>query len=300
MMGPSHAISGAAAFAVGCRVADAAGYHPSCALVFVGMGVTAGQAMMNDMDCPSSTVARCTSTTASRLIAKLSREVHEATATSWDRLPDRDGDGERDGRGHRTLTHTIPWAIGAGLATAAFTAWAGPALTMVERMLFGLLHQLGVPVAATPPPWLTGWTFTHGGQLVAAWVLYVSLTVAHRAIWGRSRRAQAAIVGLVAAAWWWFMPAGGWSWLGFAVTGGYIIHILGDTITESGTPMGWPLKIKRQRWYAVTLPDWLSFTTNSWQERWVVKPVMVMVGAGALWQLDAVQDVVAAAQRLWG
>lgn len=42
-------------------------------------------------------------------------------------------------------------------------------------------------------------------------------------------------------------------WIAFSMSAGYLIHILGDTLTTSGTPLLWPIKIKGKRWYDVRL-----------------------------------------------
>lgn len=47
----------------------------------------------------------------------------------------------------------------------------------------------------------------------------------------------------------------GWSGLWpLVVTVGSWVHVLGDTVTRSGTPMLWPLTRAGQRWYAVRTP----------------------------------------------
>lgn len=42
-----------------------------------------------------------------------------------------------------------------------------------------------------------------------------------------------------------------WDFVGFAFGIGWLIHILGDTLTTQGTPLLFPLKIKGKRWFNV-------------------------------------------------
>lgn len=44
-----------------------------------------------------------------------------------------------------------------------------------------------------------------------------------------------------------------YSWISWAMTIGYILHIIGDTFTVSGTPILWPLNHKGKRWWSYRL-----------------------------------------------
>lgn len=165
MMGRSHAVSGAAVWLGGCVVASAVGAHLDALTLFVGAGVTAGAALLPDLDHPCSRVARSCGPV-SRLVAKgtarLSARIHAATRTSLDR-PDRSG--------HRTVLHTACFAVLAGLVTAAVCSLVGHwAAAAVLGGFVGL-----------------GWSSVRSrGALVAAG------TAASLAAWA-----------LPAASWWW-------------------------------------------------------------------------------------------------
>lgn len=45
-----------------------------------------------------------------------------------------------------------------------------------------------------------------------------------------------------------------YTWVGVMVIIGYVTHILGDTLTTSGTPILWPLSHNGKRWWSYRLP----------------------------------------------
>ena len=45
-----------------------------------------------------------------------------------------------------------------------------------------------------------------------------------------------------------------YNWVGIMIMIGWITHILGDTITTSGTPILWPLSHHGKRWWSYRLP----------------------------------------------
>lgn len=94
--------------------------------------------------------------------------------------------------------------------------------------------------------------------------------------------------------------AGTAGWLGTAVTLGMLAHSAGDTITESGAPLLWPLRIRHRSWYPVGSPRPLRFRTGGTVEAWLVAPALTvavfvlvaLVVPGVAPILDALRDQV--------
>jgi membrane-bound metal-dependent hydrolase YbcI (DUF457 family) len=226
VIGRDHALSGALTGAAVASFAPALGQPVTLLDAATLIAVTAGSALLPDIDHPSATVARAFGP-ASMLLAhgvnRVGELVYAATATSSDR-PRRDG--------HRTLSHTLVFALAIGLLT------------------FG--------VAKTWPRW--------GALSVLFATLSLALrglagTWAHRAGW-LSLTAMAA--GL---AWCTVLAAPGRTvspaLLAAAVTLGSFTHCLGDSCTLDACPWLWPLPIDGQRWYPIGTPRWLRFRTGT-------------------------------------
>jgi len=80
-----------------------------------------------------------------------------------------------------------------------------------------------------------------------------------------------------AVSWWVITHAQSWWWVWpLSVAAGSFIHIVGDTMTSSGTPMLWPLTRHGKRWGRVHTPA--TFHTGSHFETEVLTPML----AGAL------------------
>ncbi len=253
MMGTGHAISGAAVWLAGCAVARVCGGDPGLAVVAVGTAVCSGWALAPDLDHPGSVLARSAGPVTkviSHVVGWFGAWVHVLTKTAADR-PDLDG--------HRTITHTLAWAL----------LWGGLAA-------LGQQHRYG--------PW------------VAAVLVFFATTVALRAVlkrksdrvWkvGRGRNATRIpvpfTVGLVlATVAYGLTPAQGW-WLGLAVAVGSLTHCLGDALTNSGCPILWPIRIQRRAWYAVGPPPRWRFATGGAVEVRLVQPLLLLVCAVSL------------------
>lgn len=84
------------------------------------------------------------------------------------------------------------------------------------------------------------------------------------------------VVGAVVS-WWVITHAQSWWWVWpVSVTAGSFMHILGDSVTRSGTPMWWPLLRHGKRWGRVHTRA--TFRTGDHFETEVLTPVL----AGAL------------------
>lgn len=250
MMGKSHTISGAAVWLAGSALAQLAGWEPSPAAVAVGAGVCAGCALIPDIDHPDSTVSNCAGPITrgiSWAVARFGVFVHARTRTAAD-TPDLDG--------HRTVTHTLVWAL----------VWGG--LAAVGQQHLG--------------PWMAaGLAF-----LVTALGVNTALPKKHRSFyvrWREGRRRKrmkvstSLTVGLAAAAIVFpLTPGQGW-WLGLAVFVGLVTHCLGDAVTNSACPLLWPIRIQRKAWFKVGPPPRWRFDTGKRTELKVVAPLLVFV-----------------------
>ncbi|KAB1930648.1 metal-dependent hydrolase [Micromonospora sp. ALFpr18c] len=116
VMGRSHALSGAVVWLGGCALAAGLGARPAVGAVVVGAAVTAGGALLPDVDHPGSVVARSLGPL-TRLIARGAAAGAAALRTA--------SCGCCAGRGgHRAVTHTFVFAVTAGLLVSLL-CWVG-------------------------------------------------------------------------------------------------------------------------------------------------------------------------------
>ncbi len=177
MMGRSHAVSGVAGWVGLCAAGSLAGADVAPSAVLIGAGVSAGFALLPDLDHPGSTV--------SRSLGPVTRLIGRTTSYVADKVQDWTCRCCKDPNtvAHRALTHT---AVGA-LATGALVALAGArrgkrAARVVVFLAVALAVRGIVP---------TKWRGTFGAALAGA-------------------VAAALTAGLgPAAGWWWLgVPAG--------------------------------------------------------------------------------------------
>lgn len=229
MLGPSHALSGAAVWLAGSWALDYfADYQQSPLALAVGTAVCAGGALLPDLDLSGkvtrnqggATVARTfgvVSLFIAEVIEKLSLAVYTATKLR--------GDPART-NGHRTLTHTIPFTVFVGWGTTALcTTYGKWAVTGVLFLMIGLALR----------------------GLFAEW--------AKRAGW-----VLITLVSLVAAAATAILLPGdrGYPMIGLAVAVGCLVHILGDLLTSAGVPLLWPIPLKGRMWRMIGVPNSLA------------------------------------------
>jgi membrane-bound metal-dependent hydrolase YbcI (DUF457 family) len=253
MMGPSHALSGAAAWLAGSWALDHfAGYGQSPLAVAVGATVCAGGALLPDLDLSGkvtrnqggATVARTFgvfSLFIAEVIEKISLGVYTATRLSRD---------PRRLNGHRTFTHTLPFAGLVGWGTTALCAgygkWAvvGIIFVMAGLALRGLFDE---------------WAERAGWLIVTLCSGLVAVLTAANLPGDR-----------------------GYPLLGFAVGVGCVVHLLGDIITSAGVPILWPIPTGRRMWRMIGVPNGLAVRVGGKTETIVLRTAFTLVALLAI------------------
>lgn len=252
MMGPSHALSGAAVWLGGTWALDHfAGYEQSPLAIAVGTAVCAGGALLPDMDLSGKVTANKGGATVAHTFGVLSlfvAEVIEKISLGVYRLTRLSKDPRRE-NGHRTLTHTIPFTALVGWGTTAlctaYGKWAviGVLFVMMGLAVRGLFHRWAERA---------GWILVTAVSLASAWYVFARL------------------------------PADrGYPMLGLAVGVGCFVHLLGDVVTRAGVPILWPLPTGRRLWRMVGVPDGLALKVGGIVEVWLVRTAFLFVSVGA-------------------
>ncbi|MBX6357519.1 MAG: metal-dependent hydrolase [Micromonosporaceae bacterium] len=252
MMGPSHALSGAAVWLAGSWALDHfAGYGQSPLAIAVGTAVCAGSTLLPDIDLSGRVTANRGGATVARtfgvvslflaeVVEKVSLAVYRATRTRRD--PQRE-------YGHRTLTHTLPFtgllAWGTTALCAEYGKWA------VIGVLF---FTFGLALRGLLDEWAER----------AGWLVVTALS--------------AAAAGVAFA----LLPAGrGYPMLGLAVGVGCLVHLVGDMLTSSGVPLLWPIPTGRRMWRMIGVPDAAAIRVGGRGERLLRVAFLVVCLAAA-------------------
>jgi membrane-bound metal-dependent hydrolase YbcI (DUF457 family) len=242
MMGPSHALSGAAVWLTGSLALDHfAHYNQHPVTVAVGTAMCAGGALLPDMDLSGrvtsdqggATVAHTfgvASLFLAEVIEKLSLGVYDLTKMRRD--PHREN-------GHRTFTHTLPFTVGVGLGVFElclhFGRWAvlGVLFFTFAMALRGMFQKWAARA---------GWLIVTLAAVAATFAAYEYLPARH-----------------------------GYPVLGLAIGVGCLVHILGDMLTSHGCPIFWPLPTGRRMWRCVGMPDSFSVKVGGKVEVYVLR-----------------------------
>lgn len=248
MMGRQHALSGVA---VGLLLAPLVGLDQA-ATVALFAGTVGGWALAPDLDCGGATASRSLGVLTRGLswcLRHLSETVYHHTLGPADQ-PGRSGE-------HRCLTHTLAFALTAGLL-AGLSSLASP-WVVAGWAGFGLL-------CATRS--LGGWVLLLAGAGMAAPLV---------------TSGPAALAALDGAP------------LGIAVAAGCVAHLAADGVTCSGIPALWPVRIGGQRWHELhLLPAGFRLHTGQRVERWLVFPAFVAATiAAALLTMPGISDLLA-------
>jgi membrane-bound metal-dependent hydrolase YbcI (DUF457 family) len=252
MMGPSHALSGAAVWLAGSWAVEFFGvYHQRPLEVAIGTAVCAGGALLPDLDMSGRVTSGKGGATIAHTFGRVSLFVAEMlekfslfvyVLTKFKHDPHREN-------GHRTLTHTIPFALVMGwlttVACAAGGKWAviGVVFVMLGLAVRGLMHTWAKHA---------GWIITTALSAAAAYGTFV------------------------------FLPSDrGYPMLGAAVGIGCITHLLGDIITSAGVPILWPIPTGRREWRMIGVPNALAVSVGGKVETIVLRGVFMLVSIAA-------------------
>lgn len=221
MMGPSHAMSGALAGAVVIATTASTTTPVTYVDALVLIGLTAGAALLPDIDSPSGTLAQSfgpLSHVLSKGVSKASAGIGNATR----------GPKDRKMGGHRTFTHTLLFTALITLATfllaSVGNAWvtAGMFMFLTTLALRGLFSK---------------WASNTGTLAVLAVATITTALVTFGGV-TLSPVLMATAVGL-----------------------GVLTHLAGDAVTVSGIPALAPfVSIRGKRWYDLhILPGFMQF-----------------------------------------
>ena len=262
VMGPTHAMSGAALWLAGSAVADIAfGIDQSSAELVVGTIACAGASLYPDIDCAGKVTENKGGSTVARSFGVASLMVAEVVERLcyWFYLITKSKKDKKRKNGHRLFTHTLLHAAIVGTGTGLLAARFGkPAVIAVLFVLTGLAVRglLAETVAKK------GWIVTTGIALAASYGMYRLL------------------------------PEGRDYWiLGLAMGIGCFIHILGDMITKMGSPLLFPIPIKQRRWHDIGLPKNIALRAGGKEENRILLPILtVLVVVGMFYNLPEVQE----------
>lgn len=272
MMGPSHAMSGAAGWLAISAVA-----HNEPALSFVptdptsvllGTIVAAGAALAPDVDSYGSTVVRSFG-----FIGRIFYNIANAVSVFFANFI-RTRKDELKENGHRTLFHTIIFAILAGFLTSL----AGSATREVE--ILGEIYSLGTVLTLV----ILG-IFLHlglGG-------LFVKPMGKARSKFGPYIM-MLATAGITLAIAWVINQTGDttdqYPWLGLAVGFGWFMHLMGDMITKMGVPLFWPIPWRGRLWWNFATPTFMRITAGGAVENVIIFPLLTLATFGlAVWHI---------------
>lgn len=264
VMGPTHAMSGAALWLAGSAVAAVAfDIDQSSAELVVGTIAVSGAALYPDIDCAGKVTENKGGSTVARSFGVVSLFVAECVERLcyWFYLLTKSKKDKKRKNGHRTFTHTAIHAALVGTGVGLLGAQFGkPAVIAVLFVLTGLAVRGLLPAAVNKK----GWLITTAVALAAAYGMY-RLLPEHRSYW---------IVGL-------------------AMGIGCFIHILGDMITKMGSPMLFPIPIKKRRWADIGLPNNIALRAGGKGENRVLLPILTgIVVLGMFYNLPEVQELI--------
>ena len=227
MMGPSHALSGAAAWLTGSLVLEQFDIFQQTPLqLAVGTVMCAGGALLPDMDLSGKVTTNQGGATVAHtfgVVSLFAAECLEKVSLGVYNITRRTGDPRRH-NGHRTLTHTLIYNIAVGAGTTALCVRFGKWAVITVLFLTFAMALRGL---------FEKWAKRAG------WIV-VTLSAAAAAFWVHQN-----------------LPGGrGYPALGVAIGVGGIVHLLGDLLTDRGCPLFWPVPIGRRKlWRTIGVPD---------------------------------------------
>ena len=258
-MGPTHALSGVAVFFF------IAAFAPNIFIKLFGainypLYITAlilviGGALLPDFDNVKSTAISVTGFVGqiiSSAMRSSARVIYTLTRGKKD-APTADP--------HRMFWHTIVAAISVGFLVTLLIK----STSLIKFSVFGRPATLSILIVGFLLLVATQLTFaiffkksikkiSGGLGIVVSWVIGLVVTLA--------------LLSQIPA-------TTNFQWVGIAISLGWIIHILGDTVTTAGTPLFFPLKHKGTRWWNWRCPPHIH--ANGPIEHYVFFPLFVLI-----------------------
>jgi len=268
MMGPSHAISGAAGWlgitAIASTTPQLDFIPTDPTSIALGTMVAAGAALAPDIDSYGSTVVRSFG-----IFGRFFYNIANAISLFFANLVRTRKDEPKE-NGHRTLFHTLLFAILAGFLTSL----AGSATTEVD--IFGETYSLGTVLTLV----ILG-IFLHlglGG-------LFVKPISKARSKFGPYIM-MLITAGITLTIAWVINQTGDtteqYPWLGLAVGFGWVMHLLGDMITKMGVPLFWPLPWRGRLWWNFATPTFMRITAGGAVENVIIFPLLTLATVGLI------------------
>lgn len=242
MMGRSHAVSGLAAGTVTAPLLGLASLPQAAPFILV----TAGFALLPDLDHPSSTVSRSLGPI-TELVSALLRSISALLYSITKGPRDEAVTGK-----HRHATHCALFAAGLGILSG----------------LLGESHPWAVAGVAAFGVFL-------GSLVLGGWMILGGIVTAALWLFSLHGNLQAAESSLAVVTW----------KIGIAVALGCLTHCLGDALTESGCPILFPCPLAGETWYEIKLlPPGLRFHTDGLAENLIVLPGLAVLTGWLLWR----------------
>lgn len=245
VMGPTHSMSGVTAGAATIAIAGAMGQSISAPEALITVGITAGAALLPDIDAPTGTL--------SRSFGPITKVLSKATNKASAGIVNMTGT-KQDGtcsNGHRKFTHTLLFCALISVATYFGIQYGGNIAALGIFFFLTTLALRGV---------FAKWSKKQG-------TIPVLLAAA----------------GLTAVAGTLVMETLSPVLLATCVAVGTVTHLLGDAITVSGVPVAAPfVKIKGKRWYDLhIIPSALQIRAGKKADD-VLLVIFAIVAAGIL------------------
>lgn len=268
-MGPSHSMSGAAAWLGATAVYTYnTGENIAVPALILGTAVAAGAALAPDIDSYGSTVVRSFGALGRVLywIANsLSLFVHGILHTRKDNPIEN---------GHRTLFHTTLLAILMGGLVTISTLnqdttelWGGTYTwgTISALIILGIFLHLALGGLFVKP--ISKARSQFGPYLMMVFSAGITIAIAFAM--------QSADIS-----------TDNYAWLGLAVGFGWFIHLMGDFITKMGVPLLFPIPWRGRMWWNFATPSFMRITAGGTVENMLLMPAFTILTIGlATWHI---------------
>lgn len=259
LMGPTHALSALALALLFTWLASDIMFNKilgtnNLIVYFAALIIIVGSSLMPDLDAVNSTsinVLGIIGTILSSAMRAFSSFIQSVIKGPYDKSSDP----------HRGFWHTILSAVFIGFVVSMLTNLKIP-LFKVKNIQFTV------------------------ASLVIAFIIYIStqLTLASllKSVYRKQQKNIMVKLGFMAMSVLFsiyliiFMPTTiNYSWVGGAVTFGWITHLLGDMLTVSGVPILFPLKRKGKRWWDYRFP--LGIKAGGYVEKTLLIPLFSII-----------------------